>query len=803
MSLPIERVLPELLASLRAHGRAVLEAPPGAGKTTMVPLAILQDGLTQGRILMLEPRRLAARAAAERMAQILGEEVGQQVGYRIRGDVKASKATRIEVVTEGILTRMIQSDPELKDVGAVIFDEFHERSLNADLGLALCLEIAGALRDDLVLLAMSATLDAGPVAALMDAPVITAEGRSFPVEIRHLDKPLRKETRFDAAVAGLVCEALHKTEGGVLVFLPGEGEIRRVAERLKGDLPSDVQLRPLYGALPFKDQRAAITPLRDGRKLVLATSIAETSLTIEDIRVVVDGGRARRSRFDPNSGMARLVTEPVTRAEAAQRTGRAGRVAEGVCYRLWTKGQEGALSAYPPAEIEAADLAAFALELAVWGARPDELPLLNPPNPGSFAEAQNLLQMLGAIAGDGRITEHGKMLARLPVHPRLAHMLATAGPKAAKLAALLSDRDPLRVADVDITLRLKALQSGGTPALKRIREEAKRLARLTGGLCAREITTAGMAALAYPDRIGQRRKGEAPRYVLSGGKGAVLPDGDPMSGARFIVATDLDGDRREARVRQAIDLSQAELRDLFADQIQREDVCYWDKRERRVLARRQERFGALVLEDRAWKDAPGDALSRAMLDGVRDLGINWSKGAHLFAARVTVLHEAGEDLPDMAEDALLDTAEDWLLPYLKGLKTAADWKAFDILDALRARLTWEQMTALDAKAPPSFTTPLGRKIAIDYAGDTPEIQLRLQEMFGQTTHPMIGRTPLRITLLSPAGRPLQTTQDLPGFWASSYADVRKDMRGRYPKHLWPEDPTVADPTLRVKRPKTV
>ena len=337
---------------------------------------------------------------------------------------------------------------------------------------------------------------------------------------------------------------------------------------------------------------------------------------------------------------------------------------------------------------------------------------------------------------------------------------------------------------------------------KRIRDEAKRLARLTGGLCAREITTAGMAALAYPDRIGLRRKGEAPRFVLSGGKGALLPDGDPLSGARLIVATDLDGDRREARVRQAIDLSQAELRDLYSDQIHWEETCHWDKRERRVLARRQERFGALVLEDRAWKDAPDDAMARAMLDGVRDLGINWSKGARLFAARVTVLREAGEDLPDMAEEALLEEAEDWLLPYLDGLKTAEDWKAFDVLGALRARLAWEQMTALDAKAPPSFTTPLGRKIAIDYAGETPEIQLRLQEMFGQTTHPMIGRTPLRITLLSPAGRPLQTTQDLPGFWASSYADVRKDMRGRYPKHPWPEDPTVADPTLRVKRPKS-
>lgn len=799
MSLPVETAIPEVLNALRTRGRAVLQAPPGAGKTTLVPLALLRSGLIQGVILMLEPRRLAARAAAERMASLLNETVGARVGYRIRGEANISKATRIEVVTEGILTRMIQNDPELSGVGAVIFDEFHERSLHADLGLALCLEIAGALRNDLVLLAMSATLDAGPVAALMDAPVITSDGRSFPVEIRHLAHSVRKETRFDASLASLVEHALHETEGGVLVFLPGESDIRRVSDRLRGTLPDTIRLKALYGAMPFKDQRAAIAPVRDARKLVLATSIAETSLTIEDIRVVIDGGRARRSRFDPSSGMARLITEPVTRAEADQRAGRAGRVAEGICYRHWTKGQEGALAAFPPAEIEVADLAGFALELALWGAGPDDLPLLTPPNPGSFAEARAFLQLLGALDAGGRITDHGKALARVPVHPRLAHMLATAGPRAAKLAALLSDRDPLRGADVDIALRLKALQQGGTPALTRIRQEAKRLARLVGGLCARDIGTAGLAALAYPDRIGLKRKGDAPRYVLSSGKGAVLPDGDPMQRARLIVATDLDGDRREARVRQAIELDEAELRGLFEDQIEWHNICRWDKRERRVMARRQERFGTLVLEDQNWKDVPEDVVSRAMLDGVRDLGLTWSRAAQLFAARVRV---ASATLPDMREETLLDTVDEWLLPHLSGVKTARDWRDFDIHDALRARLSWEELSVLDRKAPASFTTPLGRKIAIDYAADVPEIHLRLQEMFGQKTHPMIGSRPLRITLLSPAGRPLQTTQDIPGFWASSYADVRKDMRGRYPKHPWPEDPTVADPTLRAKPRKT-
>lgn len=809
-ALPIQAVIPALIDALRNKGRAVLQAPPGAGKTTVVPLEMLRAGLVTGRILMLEPRRLAVRAAAERMAQSLGENPGETVGYRIRGEARVSKATRIEVVTEGILTRMIQSDPELPGVGAVIFDEFHERSLNTDLGLALCIEVTEALREDLMLVVMSATLEAAPVAELMQAPVITSDGRSFPVALRWLDRPLRKEARFDQAVASLVTQAITETEGGILVFLPGEGEIRRVQALLRDRLPPDCRIRPLYGALPFAEQRAAIQPGESCRKIVLATAIAETSLTIQDIRVVVDGGKARRPRFDPGSGMSRLVTERVSRAEATQRAGRAGRVADGTCYRLWTKGAEGALRPHPPTEIEAADLSGLALELALWGTAPEALPLLTPPQPKSYAEAQALLQMLGALDGDMRITEHGRTLAALPLHPRLAHMLGVAGPGAAALAALLADRDPLsRAAPVDLALRLAALADprgyadrhpwpAHRGALERIRTEAKRLARQAKRTRKNAMSSAEMAALAYPDRIGLRRPGAAPRYVLSGGKGAVLPEDDPLVSTRLIVVTDLDGDPREARIRQAIALSEAELRSLYADQIHWQDICEWDRRERKVTTRRQERFGALALDDRIWKDAPDATVAQAMLDGVRDLGLNWSDPARRFVARAALAHAADEDMPDLSEPTLMDTLEDWLMPFIAGMKTAQDWKRFEMLDALRAQLTWGQMQQLDALAPAHFTTPLGRKIPIDYAGDHPEISLRLQEMFGQTSHPMIGKTPLRVTLLSPAGQPVQTTLDLASFWASSYADVRKDMRGRYPKHAWPEDPTQADPTLRAK-----
>ena len=796
-TLPIDALLPQLIDSLRTHGRAVLQAPPGAGKTTRVPLAMLEAGLTPGKILMLEPRRLAARAAADRMAATLGEKTGQTVGYRIRGDSAVGPTTRIEVVTEGILTRMLQDAPDLPGIGAVIFDEFHERSLNADLGLALCLEVAEALRDDLILLAMSATLDAGPVAEVMQAPILTSEGKSFEVAANWLAKPTPKDMRFERAMADLILQALHEATGSLLAFLPGEGEIRRVLGLLEPQLPTGTTAHPLFGAMEFKAQRAAIEPSA-ARKVVLATSIAETSLTIPDIRIVVDGGQSRRARFDPASGMSRLVTERVTRAEATQRAGRAGRVAPGVSYKLWTRGEDGALAAFPPPEISSGDLAGFALELAVWGG--DEgLRFVTPPHAGRLAEARALLHMLGALDSDLRITDHGRALARQPLHPRLGHMLVSAGPQAATLAALLAERDPLRNRGSDLALRLRAIANPSAfpdahrGAIARIKDEAKRLKRGTSQ--APHMDMADMAALAYPDRIGLRRDGAAPRYILSGGKGAILPQGDALDGHRLIVATDLDGDPRDARIRQAAALSDAALERLFGDQISWTNICIWSKRDRMVLARNQRRFGALILDDIQWGDAPDQDVAHAMLDGIRDMGLKPSRAAKRLMARAALM---GENFPDLTESTLMDTLDTWLLPHLDGVRSAADWKSFDILPALQAHLGWDDTQRLDQAVPGHFKTPLGRKIAIDYDEATPGISVRLQEMFGVTRHPMVGQTPLQVTLLSPAQRPVQVTSDLPRFWATSYSDVRKDMRGQYPKHPWPEDPTQADPTLRAK-----
>jgi ATP-dependent helicase HrpB len=806
--LPIDDALPALKGALAGAGRAVLVAPPGAGKTTRVPLALL-DQVT-GRILMLEPRRLATRAAAERMAQTLGEKVGETVGYRIRGEARVSSATRIEVVTEGILTRLIQSDPALAGVGCVIFDEFHERSLNADLGLALVWEARGALRPDLAILVMSATLDAEPVAALLDdAPVIRSEGRAYPVETRWLGRPLAAGMRLATAVAGLVDRAVAETEGGVLVFLPGEPEIRRVEAALKGRLPESAQVRPLYGAMDFAAQRAAIAPVDFGRKVVLATSIAETSLTIEDIRVVVDAGLARRSRFDPGSGMARLVTERASRAEAEQRRGRAGRVAEGVCYRMWTKGEEGAMPAFAPPEIMVADLASLALELALWGSDGGDLAFLTPPPAPALAEARALLERLGALH-DGRITAHGRQLAALPLHPRLAHMLATAGPEAATFAALLAERDPVRGAPADLALRIAAVRDPrayeddhphpvhrGT--VERIRAESRRLARMIKPV-SQTFSLAEMAALAYPDRIGLRRPGDAARYVLSGGKGAFIDANDPLGQNRLIVATDLDGDPREAKVRQGVDLTEFALRRLYGDQIRQVALCEWSRRDGRVVARQQDRFGALVLADRNWPDAPPEAMVHGALEGLCQIGLPMTPAAQRFRARVELLRAEGSDLPDFSDTALLERGDDWLAPYLTGKRTEAELRALDLTDALRSALSWEQLQLVDRLAPAHFETPLGRRVPIDYGGEAPGITLKLQELFGVTEHPVIGprRLPLRITLLSPGGKPVQVTMDLPGFWASSYADVRKDMRGRYPRHPWPEDPREAEPTMRAK-----
>ncbi len=543
---------------------------------------------------------------------------------------------------------------------------------------------------------------------------------------------------------------------------------------------------------------------------MLATSIAETSLTLPDIRVVIDAGRARRARFDASSGMSRLVTERVTRAEAEQRRGRAGRVAAGVCYRMWTKGEEGGLAPFPPAEIEAADLAPLALELALWG--DTALPFLTPPNPGVLAEAQALLTGLGAL-DKGRITAHGRALAALPLHPRLGHMLLIAGPGAAILAALMAERDPLRGAPPDLALRLKALADPrryeaehpwplSRPTVERIRDEAKRLARLVPGRAAEQIpyTPAQMASLAYPDRVGLRRKGEAPRWLLSGGKGAAMAPGTPLAAARLIVATDLDGDTREAAVRQALPISEAELRAVHGAEIKWHESVVWSRREGRVLARRQERFGALVLDDRPWPDAPPQALARAALDGLRQIGLPFTAAARRLRARIELARGGGDGWPDCPDAALMAGLEDWLLPHLPTLRTEADLRALDLTEALKARLSWEQQAELDRLVPGHFETPLGRRVPIDYDGENPGIELRLQEMFGVTLHPTVGRNrlPLRVTLLSPGQKPIQVTMDIPNFWRTSYADVRKDMRGQYPRHPWPEDPTVAEPTLRAK-----
>ncbi|WP_112322241.1 ATP-dependent helicase HrpB [Oceanibium sediminis] len=809
--LPIAPVLGQVCAAVRESRLCVLQAPPGAGKTTTVPLALLAAGGIEGRILMLEPRRVAARAAAERLAQLSGQEVGGDVGYRMRGDSRPG--ARIEVITEGILTRMIQSDPSLEGIGCVIFDEFHERALQADLGLALVQEIRGALRDDLALVVMSATLDAGPVAALLGAPIVTSEGQGFPVETRWLDTPLGPGTMtgraFEAAAADLIARAAaEEPEGDILAFLPGQREIGAVAARLS----PKAEVLPLHGGLPFAAQRAALAPAQGRRKVVLATAIAETSLTLPGVRVVVDAGRARRARLDPATGMSRLVTERVTRAEATQRQGRAGRVGPGVCYRLWTKGEEGALAAFPPAEIEVADLVPLALDLALWGAPdPTALPFLTQPAPGAYAAARSLLQDLGALDASGRLSDLGRAMGKVPAHPRLAAMLLAAGPSAAPIAALLEARDPLANAPSDLGLRLAALRDPKRFAaehpyrlergrLSDIAREAKRLARAAGPEAA--LSPGAAAALAYPDRIALRRAGDAPRYLLSGGSGAHLADNDPLATQRLLVALDLDGVRSEARIRRTVTVSEAELRDLFAGRIETRRLCRWSRRTRTVEAREEEAFGALVLRSVTWSGAGDAERIPAFLEGVRDLGLaalNWSKPATALRGRIGWAAKLGAEMPDVSDAALLAGLEDWLAPWLSGMSSFSDVRALDLHGPLEAMLGLAARTLGDT-VPARFTAPTGSSLRIDYSGEQPAVEVRLQELFGLDRHPVVGpdRVPLQITLLSPGGKPVQTTSDLPGFWRSSYADVRKDMRGRYPRHPWPEDPASAPPTRRAK-----
>lgn len=822
--LPIDDALPALLSALATGTDAVLQAPPGAGKTTRVPLALLdQPWAASGRIIMLEPRRLAARGAARRMAQMLGEEVGQTVGYRVRMDSRVSAATRIEVVTEGIFLRRLQSDPSLDGVSAVLFDEFHERSLDADLALAFCLQSRALLRDDLRLIVMSATLDGGPVAALLGgAPLITSEGRAFPVETRWVEPG--PTDRADDHIARTIRRALAEEQGSILAFLPGSGEIKRVERLLaEGPLPANVLLTPLYGDMSLEAQDIAIRPAPPGqRKVVLATSIAETSLTIEGIRIVIDSGLSRLQRFDPRSGMGRLETVKSSRASADQRRGRAGRLSAGICFRLWSEASDRALLPFTAAEITRADLAPLALELAQWGiVDADELSWLDTPPAPTLAQARKLLQQLGAIDANQRITDHGKAMAGLGVHPRLAHLVLRGKELgrtrlACRVAALIGERDILRGGgrrDADLRTRLEHLDERGRGgdvdrgALHQALEQAKQLERQIGGPPgSNDHNDAGLLlALAYPDRIAQRRAGAAGQFRLSGGRGAALDPTDALAACDLLAVADLDGQGRDARIFLAAPVTQAELEEAFADEIRSETEVVWDHREQVVQARRRRRLFELSLKDEPLANPPADLILPALLEGIRSMGLSclpWTKELEGWRRRVAFLHRAAPDRwPDVSDEGLLSTLEEWLAPYLTGISRRSHLDRIDLYNALTSILDWNQRQAMDSEIPTHLTVPTGNRIPIDYSGEEPVLAVRLQELFGLADTPRLGggRIPVLLHLLSPAHRPVQVTRDLAGFWAGSYKDVKKELAGRYPRHYWPDDPLVAEPTARAKR----
>ena len=811
-SLPVDEALPRLKAALEARNAAVLVAPPGAGKTTRVPLALLDAPWLAGRkIVMQEPRRLAARAAARRMAASLGEQVGETVGYRVRLDTKVGPRTRIEVVTDGLFLRMLQDDPALENIGCVIFDELHERGLETDLSFALVREAQTALREDLRVIAMSATLDPGPVAdRLGGAPLIESAGRMFAVETRYLDR--ESAGRLDDATAAAIRAALKEQSGSALVFLPGVGEIRRVQERLQG-VGADVDIAPLYGDLSAADQDRAIGPSPPGRrKVVLSTSIAETSLTIEGVRIVIDSGQMRLPRFSPRSGMTRLETVKVSQASADQRRGRAGRLEPGVCYRLWTEEAQRGLLPFTAPEILDADLAPLALELAAWGVGDAAtLPWLTPPPAASLATARALLLDLGAIDDQGVITPHGRAMSRIGQHPRLAHLVLKGrelgqGRVAALLAAILGERDFLRLPpgqrDVDLRHRVDIALSGKAP--RAILEVARRLAK---GTDSDSSATGALLALAYPDRIGRRRAGTSGRYLLSGGQGASLPEGDPMGNEEFVVVADLDGTAQNARIFLAAPITAGEIEDLYASRIVDEDVLSWSAREGVVLARRRRRLGALLLEDKPLAKPDPEALRAAMLDGVRQMGLTalpWSSDLQAWRHRVGFMRALDDSWPDLSDAALLASLGEWLGPFLDGATRRDHLQRVDLSAALRTLVPWEQARRLDSLVPTHIEVPSGSRIPLDYANPMePTLSVRLQEMFGATETPRIagGKVPVTIHLLSPARRPVQVTRDLASFWKNGYRDVKSELKGRYPKHYWPDDPLVAEPTARVRRPR--
>jgi ATP-dependent helicase HrpB len=828
--LPIDEALAPLGAALESGRNAVLVAPPGAGKSTVVPLALLDAPWARGkRIVMLEPRRLAARAVAMRMAATLREGVGGTVGYRMRLETRVSNRTRIEVVTEGVFTRMLQSDPELGGVAAVLFDEFHERNLHADLGLAFALDAQRHVAEDLKLVAMSATLDGAKVAELLGgAPVITSGGRMFPVDVRYVGKGLPAlpggAEPVDAAAARAAQLALAESPGDLLLFLPGAGEIRRVLARLEEARLDAVDVLPLYGELTPEQQDAALAPARAGRrKVVLATNIAETSLTIDGVRIVVDSGLERRNVFDPGSGMSRLETQRISRASAEQRAGRAGRTSAGVCYRLWGEGAERTLAAYTPPEILTADLAPLALELAAWGTNAGELRWLDAPPAATLAGARDLLTRLGALDAGGRITAHGRAMHDVAAHPRLAHMLLAARTRgalaaAAELAALLSERDLLRGArgrDSDLRSRLDVLrrEAGAARtvdrgALDRVRRAQRAFVKQLddGTTAAAPLDTGALLAFAYPDRVGKRRAGGEARYQLANGRGASFTGPESIAREDLIVAVELDDRDRDAQILLAAPLARADLFEHFAADIVRRDEVSWDARSEAVLARRTLRFGELVLEEKPLPEIPAEAAAAAFVEGLRALGaaaLPWTDESRDFAARCEFVRALGRtdlgDWPDSSEEALARDLS-WLAPYVQGLTRVSQLERVPLVDALRARLTPRQQRQLDELAPTHVTLPTGTRARIDYRDDNaPCASMRMQEVFGLAATPRIGgAVPITFKLLSPAHRPLQVTRDLASFWRNAYVDVRKDMRGRYPRHYWPENPLEAEPTKRAK-----
>src|SRR5580693_349379 len=787
--LPIDAVLPDLTAALRGSNAAVLVAPPGAGKTTRVPLVLAREDWAQKarRILVLEPRRLAARAAADRMAQTLGERVGDTVGLRVRFGSKISGRTRIEIITEGIFTRLILDDPMLDGVAAVIFDEFHERSLDADLGLALARDVQQGLREDLRILVMSATIDGARVAKLLgDAPVIASEGRAFAVETRYVGRDMRP---IEPQIADTIIRAMRADAGSLLAFLPGAAEIRRSQTQLENRVEASADVVALYGALGGEDQDRAIAPAPPGRrKIVLATSIAETSITIEGVRIVVDSGLARVPRYEPDVGVTRLETVRVSRAAADQRRGRAGRTEPGVCYRLWDEPQTAALEPFARPEILAADLSSFALDLAAWGGGPDQLAFLDPPPHAALTEAKALLRELGAIDGDGRITTEGKLLRRLPLPPRLARMVVDAGAEgdalpAAEIATLIGERG-LGSDDVDLRERLNALRRDRSPRARDARAMAQRWADIppseqAGG----ESSVGALLALAYPERIARNRSGAAGAFLLANGRGANIDPASPLAREPFLAVAELAGTAAQGRILSAAPIALTEIEQRFSDRIEaREDILF-DTASGSLRGRRSRRLGAIALSDQPMPVVANDGTAQKLADGIAGLGMHrlpWTKSLQQWRDRVMFLRlSEGEDWPDLSDAALAQTVNAWLAPALAAKTALGDITADELNMALRALLPWPLQRRLDAEAPTHFAAPTGSQVPIDYEAEGgPTIAIRVQELFGLDRHPAIagGKAPLLIELLSPAHRPVQTTRDLPGFWRGSYAAVRAEMR---------------------------